>query len=143
MDNFLNSIEKHLPTWAREENDWAVNLQAEGASAVHAAIDMCLQVYQPGADFNAPGAKTLVACGASSYHGPASTSPGGATPLGARAKGLTHPARYPVPSPFWRHRGEDDAGKHRDAPSLKNSLPAGQIARAPASFRRKPSFYRF
>ena len=112
MDNFLNSIEKHLPTWAREENDWAVNLQAEGASAVHAAIDMCLQVYQPGADFNAPGAKTLVACGASSYHGPASTSPGGATPLGARAKGLTHPARYPVPSPFWRHRGEDDASFH-------------------------------
>ena len=72
-----------------------VYLQAEGASAVHAAVDMALQVFQDGQDFNRPDARTRVACGASSYHGPASTSPGGATPLGAVAKGLTHPARYP------------------------------------------------
>ena len=58
------------------------------------------------------GALAQVACGASSYHGPASTSPGGATPIGARAKGLTHKARYPVPSPFFRRRGEDDASFH-------------------------------
>ena len=53
-----------------------------------------------------------MACGASSYHGPASTSPGGATPLGAVAKGLTHKARYPVPSPFFRRRGEADEAFH-------------------------------
>ena len=109
MDDFLNALGRHLPTTG---DDWAVNLQAEGASAVHAAIDMCLQVFHGEQDFTRPDARTWVACGASSYHGPASTSPGGATPLGARAKGLTHPARYPVPSPFLRWRGEDDASFH-------------------------------
>jgi hypothetical protein len=112
LDHFLSALEPHLPGWARAENDWCVNLQAEGASAVHAAIDMALQAYHGAEDFNRADARTWVACGASSYHGPASTSPGGATPLGARAKGLTHPVRYPVPSPFLRHRGEDDASFH-------------------------------
>ena len=70
-----------------------------------------------------PDARTRVACGASSYHGPASTSPGGATPLGAVAKGLTHPARYPVPSPFFRRRGEEDAEFHgRMFKAFKNYL---------------------
>ncbi len=110
LDQFLTALRPHLPTGGSE--DWCVNLQAEGASAVHAAIDMGLQLFQGGADFNRPDARTRVACGASSYHGPASTSPGGATPLGARAKGLTHHARYPVPSPFFRRRGEDDASFH-------------------------------
>ena len=111
LDDFMTALEPHLPGTT---GDWAVNLQAEGASAVHAAIDMALQYSQglSGADFNSPSARTRVACGASSYHGPASTSPGGATPLGAIAKGLTHPARYPVPSPFFRIRGEDDATFH-------------------------------
>jgi len=109
MDHFLSSLAPHLPTTS---DDWCVNLQAEGASAVHAAIDMGLQYKQGGADFNSAGARTRVGCGASSYHGPASTSPGGATPLGAQAKGLTHRARYPVPSPFCRRRGEDDDSFH-------------------------------
>ena len=69
-------------------------------------------MFQGGQDFNRQDARNWVACGASSYHGPASTSPGGATPLGARAKGLTHPVRYPVPSPFLRRKGEDDASFH-------------------------------
>ncbi len=109
LDRFLTALEPHIPS---KTGDWCVNLQAEGASAVHAAIDMALQWSQPGADFSRPDARNRVACGASSYHGPASTSPGGATPLGAVAKGLTHKARYPVPSPFFRRRGEDDASFH-------------------------------
>jgi adenosylmethionine-8-amino-7-oxononanoate aminotransferase/alkylhydroperoxidase family enzyme len=109
LDEFLKALEPHIPT---KTGDWCVNLQAEGASAVHAAIDMALQWSQPGADFSRPDARNRVACGASSYHGPASTSPGGATPLGAVAKGLTHKARYPVPSPFFRRRGEDDPTFH-------------------------------
>lgn len=109
LDDFLTALEPHIPS---KTGDWCVNLQAEGASAVHAAIDMALQWSQPGADFNRPDARNRVACGASSYHGPASTSPGGATPLGAVAKGLTHKARYPVPSPFFRRRGEDDEAFH-------------------------------
>ena len=70
------------------------------------------QATQPGADLTAPTARTRVACGASSYHGPASTSPGGGIPLGAAAKGLTHPVRYPVPSPFLRYREESDEEFH-------------------------------
>jgi len=109
MDRFLAALEPHIPS---DNGDWCVNLQAEGASAVHAAIDMALQVTQGGADFSSPNAKIRVACGASSYHGPASTSPGGGTPLGAVSKGLTHPVRYPVPSPFLRRHGEDEAVFH-------------------------------
>ena len=109
LDQFLSALEPHLPT---ESKDWCVNLQAEGASAVHAAIDMGLQVFQSKEDLQRPGARVRVACGASSYHGPASTSPGGGIPIGEIAKGLTHPVRYPVPSPFLRHRGEDEVSFH-------------------------------
>ena len=112
LDDFLDALQPHLPQWAQEGDDWCVNLQAEGSSAVHAAIDMAIQATQPGADLTAPTARTRVACGASSYHGPASTSPGGGIPLGAAAKGLTHPVRYPVPSPFLRYREESDAEFH-------------------------------
>merc|ERR1719313_2540551 len=109
LDRFITALEPHLPT---KTGDWCVNLQAEGSSAVHAAIDMAIQATQPGADLTAPTARTRVACGASSYHGPASTSPGGGIPLGAAAKGLTHPVRYPVPSPFLRFRDESDDAFH-------------------------------
>ena len=109
LDAFLKALKPHLPV---DGDDWCVNLQLEGASAVHAAIDMALQMSQPGADLSAPGARVRVACGASSYHGPASTSPGGAAPLGSPAKGLTHEARYPVPTPFLRRRGEGDDAFH-------------------------------
>ncbi len=112
LDDFLDALQPHLPQWAQEGDDWCVNLQAEGSSAVHAAIDMAIQATQPGADLTAPTARTRVACGASSYHGPASTSPGGGIPLGAAAKGLTHPVRYPVPSPFLRYREESDEEFH-------------------------------
>jgi len=110
LDTFIAALEPHIPKVG--DGDWSVNLQAEGASAVHAAIDMCLQVFQSGEDFNSPTARIKVACGASSYHGPASTSPGGGTPLGAISKGLTHPARYPVPSPFLRKANEADDAFH-------------------------------
>ena len=109
MDRFLAALERHVPS---KTGDWCVNLQAEGGSAVHAAVDMGLQLFHGGEDFNKADARTRVACGASSYHGPASTSPGGGTPLGAISKGLTHPVRYPVPSPFLRRRGEADADFH-------------------------------
>lgn len=49
MDRFLAALRPHLPT---DGEEWAVNLQAEGASAVHAAVDMALQVFQDGQDFN-------------------------------------------------------------------------------------------
>ena len=102
LDEFIAALKRHLPM--ADGDDWCVNLQSEGASAVHAAVDMCLQAFHSGE--LVAGGRCKLACGASSYHGPASTSPGGATPLGAAAKGLTHPVRYPVPTPFLRHKGE-------------------------------------
>ena len=107
LDTFISALAPHLPT---QGDDWCVNLQAEGASAVHAAIDMCLQ--KSGVDPAAAGARTGVAVGMTSYHGPPSTSPGGRAPLGPRSKGLTLDAQYPVPTPFFRDRGEDDAAFH-------------------------------
>ena len=112
LNTFLDALQPHLPEWAQAEGDWCVNLQAEGSSAVHAAIDMCLQVMQPHDDLVSSSARTRVACGAASYHGPASTSPGGTAPLGNAAKGLTHPIRYPVPSPFYRFKDELDTEFH-------------------------------
>ena len=109
LDGFFEALAPHVAFGGGD--DWCCNLQAEGGSAVHAAVDMCLQAFGP-ADLSAEGARTRLACGASSYHGPASTSPGGATPLGAIAKGLTHTARYPVPSPFFRKAGETEAKFH-------------------------------
>ena len=114
MDRFIDALAPHVGfskfARSREREDWCVNLQAEGASAVHAAIDMVLQTS--GEDLSKPGARVGVAVGQTSYHGPASTSPGGKAPLGTKAKGLTLEAQYPVPTPFFRKRGEDDATFH-------------------------------
>uniref|UniRef100_A0A7S2H4L5 Uncharacterized protein n=1 Tax=Haptolina brevifila TaxID=156173 RepID=A0A7S2H4L5_9EUKA len=102
LETFIDALAPHLPV---DDDDWCLNLQAEGASAVHAAIDMCLQAS--GQNISSPSARTGVAVGQTSYHGPPSTSPGGSAPLGSRAKGLTLDAQYPVPTPFFRRRGED------------------------------------
>ena len=100
LETFIDALAPHLPAAG---NDWCVNLQAEGASAVHAAIDMVLQAS--GEDLSSAGARTGVAVAQTSYHGPPSTSPGGKAPLGSRAKGLTLEAQYPVPTPFFRRKG--------------------------------------
>ena len=39
LDDFLDALAPHLPPWVQEGDDWCVNLQAEGSSAVHAASD--------------------------------------------------------------------------------------------------------
>ena len=39
LDDFLDALAPHLPPWVQTEDDWCVNLQAEGSSAVHAARD--------------------------------------------------------------------------------------------------------
>ena len=105
LATFIDALEPHVPG---RRDDWCVNLQAEGASAVHAAVDMVLQAGDAGAPLGAKG----VAVGQTSYHGPPSTSPGGEAPLGSRAKGLTLEAQYPVPTPFFRRKGEPDDAFH-------------------------------
>ena len=48
MDRFIDALAPHVGfskfARSREREDWCVNLQAEGSSAVHAAIDMALQM---------------------------------------------------------------------------------------------------
>ena len=76
-----------------------------------AAIDMAIQATQPGVPTALTARRGPPA--RPSYHGPASTSPGGGIPLGAAAKGSRIPcATYPVPSPFLRYREESDAEFH-------------------------------
>lgn len=48
LDEFISALAPHLP-WdleADDNQDWFVNLQVEGASAVHAAVDLLLQLQQ-------------------------------------------------------------------------------------------------
>ena len=82
LSDFIQELSKHLP-W-RDTDDWCVTLQMEGASSVLAAIDLMIQQRHLGADrryYNGDLSSWKVAVGATSYHGPPSTSPGANTPL--------------------------------------------------------------
>jgi 4-aminobutyrate aminotransferase-like enzyme len=85
LEPFAEALRPHLPwpearrTAAGGGDEWFVNLQTEGTSAVFAAVDICMQ---------------KVAVGAYSYHGPGSTSFGAASPLGPKPQQL----QYPVPA---------------------------------------------
>ena len=93
LGEFVDALTPFLPWKNHQELDWCVSLQIEGASAVWAAIDMLLQEL-----ILTTGAKNRkkVAVGATSYHGPPSTSFGASSPLWRK----THQVKYPVPSPF-------------------------------------------
>ena len=90
---FMQALEIHLPWKNKDELDWCVSLQMEGASAVWAAIDMVLQlrIMQNKDDDRA---RTKIAVGATSYHGPPSTSFGAKSPLWYK----NHQLIYPVPT---------------------------------------------
>jgi adenosylmethionine-8-amino-7-oxononanoate aminotransferase len=93
IESFIHALHPHIPwqiTTSPEANDWCVSLQMEGASAVWAAIDMLLQVRQA---TDKDDQRSMVAVGATSYHGPPSTSFGSSTPLWKKPYQLT----YPVP----------------------------------------------
>lgn len=90
---FLEALKKYLPWKNKEELDFCVSLQIEGASAVWAAIDMVLQVS---AFESGKHDRTKVAVGATSYHGPPSTSFGAKSPIWKKH----HQLIYPVPTAF-------------------------------------------
>jgi hypothetical protein len=75
---FIEALSLHLP-WKDKDTDWCVSLQLEGASAVFAAIDMVLQVNM--IDNPEQTNRIKVAVGATSYHGPPSTSWGAKSPI--------------------------------------------------------------
>ena len=92
LSDFLAALAPHVP-WkdaVNEKDDWCVSLQLEGASAVWAAIDMFLQVQML---TTGQTTRTKVAVGATSYHGPPSTSFGSKTPIWTKE----HQVTYPVP----------------------------------------------
>ena len=96
---FLESLTAHVPQRARAEADWCVNLQVEGASAVHAGVEMLLQLQAARSQSERVG----VAVAAASYHGPATTSLGVPfVPMSALTSATKPPQLiYPAPTP-WR-----------------------------------------
>ena len=96
---FLESLTAHVPQRARAEADWCVNLQVEGASAVHAGVEMLLQLQAARGQSERVG----VAVAAASYHGPATTSLGVPfAPMSALTSATKPPQLvYPAPTP-WR-----------------------------------------
>lgn len=96
LSNFVEALEPHLPWENSSELDWCVSLQLEGASAVWAAIDMVLQeaIITSGTK-----KRKMVAVGATSYHGPPSTSFGSACPMWKKE----YQVLYPTPTPGERN----------------------------------------
>lgn len=90
LASFVEALSAHLPWKNAEELDWCLSLQLEGASAVWAAIDMVLQEAMLTAGNKS---RKMVAVGATSYHGPPSTSFGANCPLWSKSYQVT----YPVP----------------------------------------------
>lgn len=90
LSGFVEALEPHLPWENAEDLDWCVSIQLEGASAVWAAIDMVLQekILTSGQK-----QRKMVAVGATSYHGPPSTSFGAKCPLWQKG----YQVKYPVP----------------------------------------------
>jgi len=105
----------------REEPDWFVSLQSEGASAVWAATDLLLQAQHANYASLATSPRTLVAVGAKSYHGPPSSSlGGGATPLpGAKHGQVT----YPVPSSLQPRQASEPQEAYEVGSTSKHATP--------------------
>ena len=103
---FLEALELHLPWKNKDELDWCVSLQLEGASAVWAAIDMVLQVN---IIENKQQGRLKIAVGATSYHGPPSTSFGASQPLWHKNNQLI----YPVPTAYGSYDEDELLEKYR------------------------------
>jgi adenosylmethionine-8-amino-7-oxononanoate aminotransferase len=101
LNGFLNEIERHIPSqWSSDE--WILNLQVEGASAVWAGVDLLLQLnVSSNAELRAD-ANWRIGVAELAYHGPGSTSLGTQQPLGAHPRQIA----YPVPSSLFRDPGE-------------------------------------
>lgn len=100
LEEFLNALEPHLPWDNVDKLDWCTSLQLEGASAVWAAVDMLLQIRMLE---TGDTQRMKVAVGATSYHGPPSTSFGAKSPLWHKH----HQVKYPCPTPAAAAEGEE------------------------------------
>lgn len=94
LPGFLRALAPHVPaTWQRAD-EWGVLLQAEGSSAVAAAVHALQQRAR------APG----VAVAACSYHGPPSAAYG--SRQHGQASGKPAQLLYPAPAPNQRRQAE-------------------------------------
>ena len=77
LQAFVDALERHLPLKGGG-GDWFVSLQSEGASAVMAAVDLCMQLRQSreGGDVSGPISRWKEGVASTSDHGPPSTSLG-------------------------------------------------------------------
>tara|TARA_B100000575_G_C23142698_1_gene665561 strand:+ start:87 stop:1418 length:1332 start_codon:yes stop_codon:yes gene_type:complete len=98
INEFLLSLEPHIPISWKKEKDWVVTLQVEGSSAVHAAVDIIFQKNIQSGNYS-----KYIAVGESSYHGPSSTSFGnGGGSHFVNIKQVT----YPVPQIKYKRKDE-------------------------------------
>ena len=96
IDTFADALEARLPWRNAGDGDWFFNLQLEGASAVHAAVEGFLQLQAARGHASRCG----VAVATASYHGPPTTSYG-ASAIPRRAQRVPQANQlppYPAPT---------------------------------------------
>eukprot|EP01046_Picozoa_sp_COSAG06_P038143 COSAG06_NODE_4378_length_4316_cov_1.604221_1_plen_578_part_10 len=100
LEPFVSTLEQHLP-WPDDAEDWFVNLQVEGTSAVLAAVDILMQQAAEDDGIATAGLgsapRRKIAVGSSSYHGPPATAFGAAAPLGKSYGTKAEQLTYPIP----------------------------------------------
>mmetsp|Transcript_19670 Transcript_19670/g.28929 ORF Transcript_19670/g.28929 Transcript_19670/m.28929 type:complete len:395 (-) Transcript_19670:886-2070(-) len=99
-------------------DDWFVTLQVEGASAVHAAFDVLLQLRaeeEPDEEKKqAILSSSFAAIADTSYHGPGSTSFGSCQPLGMHSRQLHYPAPTLIDRPINEPEAQYFARKRKE-----------------------------
>jgi len=101
---FVEAMSSHLP-WPEAEDDWFFNLQLEGATAVWAGVEALMRFQQSS---DAGQARTHVAVGERSYHGPKSNALGQpAEPRWPGAPRTEGQLPYPLPSPTCDESGPE------------------------------------
>lgn len=91
------SLEPHVP--GQPNNDWFLNVQMEGSSAVWAAHDVLTQLQHLVGETQ----RTKIMVAQHSYHGPPSSSLGGRTGLHQH-----HQVTYPQPTPWGLHTAQSE-----------------------------------
>ena len=104
--HFLEALTPYIPLSWRQQDDWMLNLQMEGASAIHCAYDVLLQLQTIRLQSNIQQRKKcVVAVGDHSYHGPGSTSFGSRDPF--CIKGHNH-VQVQFPTPSFHNQKKDE-----------------------------------
>mmetsp|Transcript_29717 Transcript_29717/g.74674 ORF Transcript_29717/g.74674 Transcript_29717/m.74674 type:complete len:477 (+) Transcript_29717:47-1477(+) len=105
---FVDTLSVHLP-WSDAEEDWFLNLQLEGATAVWAGVEALMRLQQISNEDGAVTQRTYVAVGERSYHGPKTNALGQpAEPRWPGAPRTQGQVAYPLPT------GGNSDSEHED-----------------------------